>query len=726
MKKIFGILLVLYACVIISYMYFTPKYITGDGKEYWAMTEALQNGTVAVDDDILINKYANVMKATGQKSTGYQGFYEANDGKFYSYHFWLYPLFLVPFKIIAEALNAPVLFEFYSSNLFFLLLMLFIVYKFPPLNWNVKQKYFAIGVLAFSPVVPYVLWNHPEVFATALVVISLCFYMRNNLYLAVLFSGMAASQNPPIGLFTLFCGSLYLLQIIKQKKIVWRDFFVMGLCAIPLVLSPLFYYVKFGTFNLIQKLGYSDWNQISFGRFFSFWLDINQGMVVCALVLVIIFVCTICKNLYYRNLKYFSFVVLSFLMVILASTTTNWNHGQVVLSRYTTWIYPFMIFYVVSFWQFTGKKSTIVAILTVLSVLFQLLVGLLFGSGPIDMKPWANKLLEYCPQCYNPDTSVFMERSQRIGSSYVFWDENFEVIKILTSYNIFMQEKDKYDIWDKTWFNKKLQDMSKKPEKMMYINPPKGVLFVNNITYSQDDLYTSVGLKKNGKFITQAKSGYLVYGPYKTLKKGNYVLNIVGNFRNIAGAFLDMSVKGGKKNVFKQKLADMVKTNDGLITNVKLTDDLHGMEIRVYVDEDSDIDFIKYKLEKGNPDNGLNLVWKADANDVISKDGVIVDGKLVNASNNGGVLFFGPYKPLKKGEYLLMINGDFSQGIGAVLDIVGDKGNRTFFKYVLNNNEPTYLISFDLDTDIEDAEIRLSVKNGQKVMFNEYQLLRMD
>lgn len=103
-----------------------------------------------------------------------------------------------------------------------------------------------------------------------------------------------------------------------------------------------------------------------------------------------------------------------------------------------------------------------------------------------------------------------------------------------------------------------------------------------------------------------------------------------------------------------------------------------------------------------------------------------MDGKLVNASNNGGVLFFGPYKPLKKGEYLLMINGDFSQGIGAVLDIVGDKGNRTFFKYVLNNNEPTYLISFDLDTDIEDAEIRLSVKNGQKVMFNEYQLFRIN
>lgn len=463
-------MVLLFACLmyIVGVLLFVYHYNTmrGDSAEYWAMLEALKTGSVAIDFDVF-GKYG--------------GIFEANDGKFYSYHFWLYPLLATPIGFVTDMLHLRTVVAFYYLNVIIFLLMLAMVCFYSPAGWNKKQKLWALSLLAFSPTVPYLTWVHPEVFATALVVMSLCFYMRNNLYLAVLFSGMAASQNPPIGLFTVFCGSLYLLHIIKQKKIVWRDFFVMGLCAIPLVLSPLFYYVKFGTFNLIQKLGYSDWDQVGFGRFFSFWFDINQGMVACSVVLVFVFLYTICKNLYQRNLKYFSLVILSFLMVIMASTTTNWNHGQILISRYTTWIYPFMVFYVVATWNFQGIKNVICAVIITLSVAFQIIGGLWNGNyTAADLKPWAKVVLEYCPACYNPDFAIFKFRNTKYGSSYIFVNSGLEVRKMMTSYNILQKDRNMYDIHNNDWFNNQLDVLKSKPDTIQYVNVPRSVLFVKN------------------------------------------------------------------------------------------------------------------------------------------------------------------------------------------------------------------------------------------------------
>lgn len=499
MKKIFFVLSVLYIVGLICFWIKPPFTLQGDGQEYWAMTEALQKGTVAVDDGILVDEYTELHKILNRPSRGYQGFFKANDGKFYSYHFWLYPLFLVPFKIMAEALSAPVLFEFYAGNLFIWLLMIFVLYKFPPFNWNVKQKYFALGLMLFSPAVLYIPWTHPEVFATALVVMSLCFYMRNNLYLTVLFSGMAASQNPPIGLFTVFCGSLYLLDIVKQKKIVWRDFFVMGLCAIPLVLSPLFYYVKFNTLSLISKVGSSELYRIGFERFFSFWFDINQGMVICAIFLVIVFIYLFSKNIWQKNFQYFSLVVLVFLMVTLATTTSNWNHGQEFVSRYTTWIYPFMVFYVVNFWQFNYVYKKVVAFCIVMGGLLQLFIGVLVGNSYVKMHPWAMFICENYPALYNPEFEIFEERVRNKEGlaelPVVIVDEDGSVRKALVDTYSFPMFLNMYEILDEDFIDEQTRKVYSKRHSAVYLNLPEGKLVEkieifnigDKLAFSKDD-----------------------------------------------------------------------------------------------------------------------------------------------------------------------------------------------------------------------------------------------
>ncbi len=502
MKKvavsIFCIFGLLYFIGLMCFWINPPLTIQGDGKEYWAMVEALQNSTVAVDDEILIDKYESVQEITKQALPN-QGFFKAYDENVYSYHFWLYPLFLVPFKIIAEALNAPVLFEFYAGNLFIWLLMIFVLYKFPPLNWNVKQTYFALALMLFSPAVLYIDWIHPEVFTTSLVGMSLCFYMRNNLYLAVLFSGMAASQNPPIGLFTVFCGSLYLLDIIKQKEIIWRDFFVMGLCAIPLALSPLFYYIKFGTFNLIQKTGGATWSQVGFERFFSFWFDINQGMVVCAVFLVISFIYLFSKNVWQKNFQYFSLVILPFFMVILTTATSNWNSGQILVNRYVTWVYPFVAFYVVTCWKFTSQYKNIAAVFVALGGFIQILSGAYLETSYTKMHPWAMFICENYPALYNPEFEIFEERVRnREGLAelpVVVIDEGGSVRKALVDRYSLSKLLTVYEIVDKEFIEKQKRKVTVARHSAVYLNFPRGKIVEkieifnigDKLAFSEDD-----------------------------------------------------------------------------------------------------------------------------------------------------------------------------------------------------------------------------------------------
>lgn len=168
-------------------------------------------------------------------------------------------------------------------------------------------------------------------------------------------------------------------------------------------------------------------------------------------------------------------------MVILASTTTNWNHGQILISRYTTWIYPFMVFYVVATWNFQGIKNVIFAVIITLSVAFQIIGGLWNGNyTAADLKPWAKVVLEYCPACYNPDFAIFKFRNTKYGSSYIFVNSGLEVRKMMTSYNILQKDRNMYDIHNNDWFNNQLEVLKSKPDTIQYVNVPRSVFFVKN------------------------------------------------------------------------------------------------------------------------------------------------------------------------------------------------------------------------------------------------------
>ena len=67
-----------------------------------------------------------------------------------------------------------------------------------------------------------------------------------------------------------------------------------------------------------------------------------------------------------------------------------------------------------------------------------------------------------------------------------------------------------------------------------------------NIKASDLKSFINAGKLKNGEVTTAGNSGYLIYGPYKPLIMGSYILNINGEFVNLKGAHLD--IVAGKGN----------------------------------------------------------------------------------------------------------------------------------------------------------------------------------
>ena len=92
-----------------------------------------------------------------------------------------------------------------------------------------------------------------------------------------------------------------------------------------------------------------------------------------------------------------------------------------------------------------------------------------------------------------------------------------------------------------------------------------------------------------------------------------------------------------------------------------------------------------------------------------------------------GLLFFGPYVSLQKGKYILRIAGNFDNVDGAVLDVVSDKGNLSHFRGGLSKivvpNENLIEISFSLENNASDLEVRLYVEEVTNVRIKFYEVV---
>ncbi|RMD77471.1 hypothetical protein D6810_00895 [Candidatus Dojkabacteria bacterium] len=444
-------LIIALACyfVVTSMLFVFKPDNYGDGTEYHLMTESFINHLSPEqrnDDNLQLAKAAEEAgwKTNFFNTHRYGGYFEAKNGNLYSYHFWLFPLLVVPVRLILEFFNFNSLMSFQVFNaILFSLLSMFIVKSY-------SKNLFLIWALTVVNISLFFLhWNHPEFWTYCLVITSLIlFFDKKKTLPSVFLSAMASTQNPPIIFLSLFYSGYYLFKLIQDKitiKEKIKKVFLLIIFFSIAFLPFIFFYINFDTLNLIHKTGYSDFSLISPKRILELFFDPGIGIFffspILTLVVFVLPVFSIWKILKFANrngvkiyeianLDYTKYVLLFLVLIVMlafASSTTNWNHGTYGPSRYVIWsVLPVSVFYAIEVLkklQDSVRNSLykLFKYLLYISILYSTILLILgsmllpkfklnLGNGGFII--FQRLVMEVAAPIYNPTTQIFKDRAK--------------------------------------------------------------------------------------------------------------------------------------------------------------------------------------------------------------------------------------------------------------------------------------------------------------------------
>lgn len=384
MDKLIVKLPIFLALIIIIFSTFFVKPVNyGDGPEYNTMLESIYShqrfSEVDSDREFLANearKYSWENSLFGNEQVA--GFFQAKDGEFYSYHFWLYSLNALPVRIFTGIFDFSPLISFQIFNSIILLVLTLLTIKLVKTN-----KIISVFLVILNFSFWFIHWNHPEYWSYALVMSSLLLYRNKNYQIPILLSAIASTQNPPIIFLTALFAFKYLYNIlyiqkreienkITKIKFIAKQFLRVLMLSLVAFTPYVFYYIYFGTPNLISKVGGTDFSLISFKRLAELFFDPGIGIFVFQPVVtlvvfsagVIVFIklfnlfikskdnilkrfLDLPKNEYFFH---FALFIVLLVMLSLSSSTLNWNHGSSGPSRYVIWsVLPIGLYFIVSF-----------------------------------------------------------------------------------------------------------------------------------------------------------------------------------------------------------------------------------------------------------------------------------------------------------------------------------------------------------------------------------------
>lgn len=116
------------------------------------------------------------------------------------------------------------------------------------------------------------------------------------------------------------------------------------------------------------------------------------------------------------------------------------------------------------------------------------------------------------------------------------------------------------------------------------------------------ELLSTVGYKSERRIYTTGRSGFLIYGPYRNIAAGYYVLKVYGILKKSDTAWIDISYNKGVSVVARTSLSEPDSLTDGVIANLnfKLDHFVENIEIRIYVSSKTDMTFDCFTIEEAS------------------------------------------------------------------------------------------------------------------------------
>ncbi|MBU9249737.1 hypothetical protein KTD14_09780 [Burkholderia multivorans] len=449
-------LFVVLFCLGLSIRGIRPN-ISGDGLEYTLMAQALlERGrpNITEEDYRALRVYrgdaeTNVPEVAARSSlSASPPFFRDAKGQYYSYHFWLYSLFVVPFFFAVKLFGLATPWAFVMANVAFALAASCTICAWRGVNR--EQRLLLLTLYWSCGTIPYISWTHPEVFSASLLVIAMIAALSRQYVVAAVAAAMVAQQNPPaLFLVAIFLVVDFYVNIRETKSFVPPLKKIAGWCACVALsgLSVLFYYFHFGVGNLITNSGFTKIDLISVERLWSFYFDLNQGLVVLLWPLLVVVPMAMLYGTARRRFSgahialVVALVFASILLAVPSISATNFNSGASFVIRYAYWAGIPLLFAVTIL--FLGQRLS--RVLVCVAVVALLVVNFVYYKGEwwsyLYYTPVAKKIMAKFPWLYNPVPEIFIERGLHIDGSMndnviYYYAADGEVRKVLLNQRV--------------------------------------------------------------------------------------------------------------------------------------------------------------------------------------------------------------------------------------------------------------------------------------------------
>jgi len=109
---------------------------------------------------------------------------------------------------------------------------------------------------------------------------------------------------------------------------------------------------------------------------------------------------------------------------------------------------------------------------------------------------------------------------------------------------------------------------------------------------------TQVGKFLKDSLFSENQAGYLFFGPYIELGKGDYKLTLFGDFAEAHSAVLDVVGSSGEGTFFGAKFSGKDCSQGAIDFEFSLPEDVSNLEIRLHVSDKDIVSFNRYVIEK--------------------------------------------------------------------------------------------------------------------------------
>lgn len=315
-----------------------PMLLHGDAGEYLLMGESwFRHGSpeVRMDDLTALERRLKDAGYAFDRDDVLGNYFQGASGRSYCYHAPWYSLLTVGPRALLRRFGLDELRAAPVTNAVLLSAALAGILFWSPAAPVVRRL--AAGLLLTSPALAYVRWPHADVYSVALSALALVFFRRGHGPLAVLLAGLASAQTPPVALLAGFFFLAFAARRLRERQ--WRALAVLALAAVVVLLSPLFFFLEFGTPNMAAYQT-ADVRATSFGRASELLVDLNVGLLPYVPLTVVLFLWATVRTLRAGRGLDRGLLAVWALMLLVSTAQGNWNHGMSGPSRFVVWTLP--------------------------------------------------------------------------------------------------------------------------------------------------------------------------------------------------------------------------------------------------------------------------------------------------------------------------------------------------------------------------------------------------